>query len=156
MNEFTIRARLEPVWGTIRTIRADIMRRLEGCAEGIRSATGMVASELLENAMKYGGAAPSTPTIEFELCVTGELLRLAVTNGIAESADLTRLAARIAEVNAAEDKAKPYIRRLEQLLERPSERAGLGIYRIGFEGQFELRCSEKDGAVTVIATRSMK
>jgi hypothetical protein len=156
MNEFTMEAQIEPVWGTIRSIRAEIKARLDGHAEGIRNAAGMVASELLENAMKYGETAPTASTIKFEFSVTSELLRLAVTNGIGSSTDLERLTSRIAEVNSAEDKAKPYMRRLEQLLEQPAERSGLGIYRIGFEGKFGLKCSARDGAVTVVATRNTK
>lgn len=154
MTEFKMEAQIEPVWGTIRNIREQIIGRLESFPEGIRSATGMVASELLENAMKYGETVSEAPSIKFELLVTSEQLRLAITNGVSSANDLERLASRIAEVSAAEDRAKLYVGRLEQLLERPTERAGLGIYRIGFEGQFDLQCNERDGVVTVVATRS--
>jgi serine phosphatase RsbU (regulator of sigma subunit) len=156
MKDVAIQAEIQPVWATVREIRCRLNGELAAYSDRLRYATGMVASELLENAIKYGESLPTLTQISFAFFIRNGECRITVTNGSNSQENIGRLQAMIAEVNAAEDKSALYMRRMQELLENPSERTGLGIYRIGFEGGFDLACEACDGIVTVVATRSVQ
>jgi predicted ATPase/serine phosphatase RsbU (regulator of sigma subunit) len=156
MKEVAIEAQIQPIWATVREIRCKLNAELASFPDRVRYATGMVTSELLENAIKYGEAVPAFDRITFSFLIRAGVCRITVTNGSSSLENIRRLKAMIAELNAADDKSALYTRRMQELLERPSEHTGLGIYRIGFEGGFELACDANDGIVTVVATRSVQ
>ena len=57
------------------------------------------------------------------------------------------------ELAGAADKQALYLARLEELLANAEESGKLGIYRIGFEGGFDLQLDYTNHVVTVTATR---
>ncbi len=156
MKDVAIDAQIQPIWATVRVIRCKLNAKLASYPNRVRYATAMVASELLENAIKYGESIPNLERITFSFMIRDGVCRIVVANGSNSQKNIGRLKAMIAEVNAADDKSALYTRRLQQLLENPSDHSGLGIYRIGFEGDFELACEANDGIVTVVATRSVQ
>lgn len=155
MREIHVEAKIQPVWATIRAIRHQINEQLAEYPESVRSAASMVAAELLENAIKYGESLVDIPNIEFSCSLHDETLTVEVTNAVTDQTNVEKLKLRIAELSAAPDKSAPYLRRLEELMNDPAESSGLGLYRIGYEGEFELRCSHLGHAVCVKATRSL-
>ena len=154
MQNLQIEAKLEPIWSTVRNIRKRIREDLAGYPEKLRSATAMVASELLENAVKYGEAVPEAPTIDFTFTLENEIFTIVVSNGSSSSQNVDRLMEHIAALQDAGNGASLYLSRLEALLREPSQTTGLGIYRIGYEGGYNLACTYTDNVVTVTATRS--
>jgi serine phosphatase RsbU (regulator of sigma subunit) len=156
MKDVAIEAQIQPVWATVREIRCRLNGELAAYPDRLRYAAGMVASELLENAIKYGESLPGIAQIAFSFVIRAGLCRITVTNGSNSQENISRLRAMVAEVNSAEDKSALYMRRMQELLEHPSERTGLGIYRVGFEGGFELACEACEGIVTVVAARSVQ
>ncbi len=147
---------LAPMWSTIRGVREKVGELMKSRPADLKDAVQMVASELLENAVKYGESTPGCPNIDFDIGVQDGLITIRVSNGFTQVEHLERLRNRIEEISSAEDKEQPYIRQLERLLETPTANAGLGIYRIGFEGEFDLRFEYNEGKLTVTATRSMR
>ena len=66
---------------------------------------------------------------------------------------VAELQRRVQEVHGAEDKQALYFARLEELLANADESGKLGIYRVGFEGGFDLQLDYTNNVVTVTATR---
>jgi hypothetical protein len=155
MNEQRIRVQLQPVWSTVREVRNRVLNLLEDLPEGTRAASAMVAAELLENSIKYGESVAEAPQIDFSFEWTQSCIRITVSNGASDGENVRRLLQRVREMADAEDKAILYMRRLEELMENPTQETGLGIYRVGFEGNFDLSVTYQSEVVTVVATRSI-
>ena len=142
-----------PMWPNVREIRQQVGSALEECPEQLRNAAIMTSSELVENAVKYGEAVPAAKTVTFQLEATAELLRIRVVNGSTNAPGVAELQRRVQELRRAEDKQALYLARLEELLTQADESGKLGIYRIGFEGGFDLQLDYTNNVVTVTATR---
>lgn len=148
---------LELDWSNVRALRGAVGDALSEFPEEVRSAAVMTASELLENAIKYGERLPVAPSVRFTLSADDLAVEISVVNGTTVPDYVRDLETCIAEVQAADDKAALYVSKLESLLDAsPEESAGLGIYRIGLEGQFDLRCSYDNQVVSVFATRKLQ
>jgi hypothetical protein len=154
-DNFHITAELDLPWENIRAIRERIGARLATRDTGIRTSTMMAASELLENAMKYGEPVPAASRIRFDLTVSETTIELVVSNGCSDIGWVDALRECIERVRFSADRESLFTERLEQLLDNPNQSARLGIYRIGFEGAFDLRCSYQDKVVQITATRSL-
>jgi hypothetical protein len=142
-----------PMWPNVRKTRQEVGTALEACAPALRNAAMMTASELVENAIKYGEAVPGAETVTFSLEATAAFCRIRVTNGSTNTGGVAELARRVQELTQATDKQTLYLARLEELLAHADESGKLGVYRIGFEGGFELECDYTNHVVTVTATR---
>jgi anti-sigma regulatory factor (Ser/Thr protein kinase) len=143
----------EPMWPNVREIRQRVGIALEECPAQLRSAAIMTASELVENAIKYGERVAAAKTVTFVLEATSDLLLVRVVNGSTNAAGVAELQRRVQELRGAADKQALYLARLEQLLADAGESGKLGIYRIGFEGGFDLELEYTNDVVTVTATR---
>jgi hypothetical protein len=143
----------EPMWPNVREIRQQVGTVLEDCPEQLRSAAIMTSSELVENAVKYGESVPAAKTVSFQLEATPEMLRIRVVNGSTNAPGVAELQRRVQELRRADDKQALYMARLEELLDHADESGKLGIYRIGFEGGFDLQLDYTDHVVSVTATR---
>lgn len=146
---------IEPLWPTIRQIRRTVGEALKEVAPAVRAAAMMTASELTENAIKYGESVPAQPTISFRFEVFDEQVRIEVANGSTSVPDVQQLLDCIDQIANASDKEALYLARVQQLLDSQAESGKLGLYRIALEGCFELYASFDNGVVTVIATRNM-
>ena len=144
---------LPHTWDDIRKIRRRVGEVLRAHDTALRSAAMMVTSELVENAVKYGEAVPAAPQIVVSLKVDRTRLIVQVVNGCADPAGIEELRERIQEIEQAENKAALYMARLEALLADPLETGKLGLYRIAFEGQFDMRLEYRDNVVSITATR---
>ena len=143
----------QPMWPNVRKIRQQVGATLEACPQGLRSAAVMTASELVENAIKYGESVPAARTVTFVLEATAESLCIRVVNGSTNTVGVAELDRRVQELRRADDRQALYLARLEQLLANADESGKLGIYRIGFEGGFDLQLDYMDDVVTMTATR---
>lgn len=152
--QLNIQAQVHPVWSTVRELRKRVGALMAEYPESVRGATEMVASELLENAIKYAESVPQAPEIEFSCSIDEGTIRVCVANGVVDAGDLGRLRACIDELANSTEKADLYMKRLQRLMSEPTESAGLGLYRIGFEGEFHLRLEVDQDVVRVVATRS--
>lgn len=146
---------IRPVWHYVREIRTHVGEALANYPSEVRTAATITAAELLENAIKYGESMTQAPSIQFSLAVNNDELRIETVNGCTNPRGLKELRDRIDELAAARDKVSLYLTRLEELLARPSETGKLGLYRIAFEGEFDVVCTIKDNIVTVTATRKI-
>jgi hypothetical protein len=115
----------------------------------------MTASELVENAIKYGEYATQASDICFTMGVRESNLWIETVNRSTNEAGVSELLKRIDEISRSADRAALYIARLGQLLECPTGDTKLGLYRIALEGGFDLEGTYREHFVTVIATRKL-
>jgi hypothetical protein len=153
MMEAKLQLTFAPMWPNVRKTREEVAAALEAYDPSVRNAAMMTASELVENAIKYGESVPGAETVTFSLEATPSRCRIRVVNGSTNAAGVSELARRVQELAQATDKQALYMSRLEELLAHAEESGKLGVYRIGFEGGFELECDYTNNVVTVTATR---
>jgi len=149
-------SRLPHAWDEIRRIRKNVGEALSSLDPALSTAATMVTSELIENAVKYGEAVPAATEIRLAMSMDDGQLVITVSNGCADVSGVRTLERRIQEIAATQDKAALYMSRLEQLLAEPTESGKLGLYRIAFEGEFDLHFSYRDNVVSITATRSIR
>src|SRR5262245_9969403 len=144
---------LRTMWSEVQKVRERVQALLAHLPEDVRAATVMTASELIENAIKYGESVPAAPEATVLLNHEGGCIEIVVRNGVAAEETVRELKARVERVAAAEDRSALYAERLRQLMTSGgSDGSKLGIYRIGCEGGFTLRCDFTDRVVTMTAT----
>jgi hypothetical protein len=115
----------------------------------------MTASELLENAVKYGDGVPLAPQIVFTLDLADGIIGVRTVNGSDDLQNVERLRACLEQLAASEDPAALYLNAIRGMLTPATQNAGngLGLYRIVAEGGFALSCQYVDRVVHVLATR---
>jgi len=153
MNHTLLSVTVEPMWHIIRDIRAKIGALLSQYPAEFRFAARMTASELLENAFKYGEAVPRAPLVSLRVSLADGVFRIETANGSTDHENIARLVAFLERLSAAKNKSALYLNRIEEVLASPVENPGIGLYRIAAEGGFDLRHQYEEAVVSVIATR---
>ncbi len=143
------------MWQLLRELRQVVEETLQDFPKDVRDAASMVAAELVSNAIKYGVSVPSAQNADITLRVNDQHIQVAVSNGVQSDSVVQELQKRIHQITHAESKEQLYMNRLQQMLEDPTQVGKLGLYRIGFEGQFDLDSTYADQILTVIATRGI-
>jgi hypothetical protein len=141
-------------WHHLRELRRRVEATLEGCPDELRGAAVMTASELVENAIKHGESVAGAAGASFSLALAEGVLTIEVANGARPSAGASLLA-RVERIARTPDKESLYLERLHELFTTPGESGGLGLYRVAFEGRFELQCAFQGEVVTVTARRAV-
>lgn len=150
----TVHISLPHTWDHIRQIRNRVGEALKDADPSLRSAVVMVTSELVENAVKYGENVRAAPQIDVALEMGPEAIVIHVRNGSTDERAVDTLKERVDEIMSAPDKSVLYLARLEELMADPTETGRLGLYRIAFEGEFDIAFSYGDQVVTMTATRN--
>lgn len=146
---------LRTMWSEVQDVRDKVESLLADLPPEARDATVMTASELVENAIKYGEPVPAAPHATVSLDRDGDVVRVVVRNGAASEAAARELISHVERLSSATDRMALYVDRLRELMTSPGGGSRLGIYRIGCEGGFDLRADYTDRVVTVTATRRL-
>jgi hypothetical protein len=148
------RMRLPPSWGLIERVRATVSEALARASADVRDAAVMVASELAENAIKYGEALADDECGYVTLSVGPQLISIRSLNGVSSMERVRDVVQRIDTIAKAESAEALYVARLREMLETPSDSAShLGLLRIAYEGGFRLSCAYEAPVLTIIAER---
>lgn len=143
------------IWHYTNEVRQAVDRIMESYAEPLRQATKMVASELVENAIKYGRRTPELDRIRFILWLSEQDVIIEVINGIGDQAALATLEERLAAINESDNREELLLKRMQEIVDRPAQASQLGLYRIASEGGFHLEYSYNVSVLTVRATRKI-
>jgi hypothetical protein len=146
---------LRTMWSEVQEVRERVETLLADLPTEVRAATVMTASELVENAIKYGESVPAAPHASVALDYDGQRVEVIVKNGVASPESVEALRAHVARLAAATDRTALYIQRLQELMMSGGGSTQLGIYRIGCEGNFDVECEYANQVVTVRATRQV-
>lgn len=152
-SEKCVVVELPAQWALLNHVRKVVFEHLQGYNAETREAVAMVASELVENAIKYGEPLPDGQNSQFCLSMTGGLVRIEVTNGLSSATAFRALLARLEEIAAADDKMALYVRRMQEIYDNPVNSVGLGLFRIAFEGACTMQCFWSDRVLRMVATR---
>ena len=127
-----------PEWERIDTVRRSTKAFLADhhLEEYDTDAVVMIASELAENAIKYGNFQPND-TIRFSIDVADRKITVEVENKIdrEENAHWKNLDRTIQWIRGFQTPFQAYIERLKQVSTSKSDESGLGLVRIAYEGQ---------------------
>lgn len=157
-DQVTINLKITPTWSLIKEVQAKAEKFMteKGKSQEVIEAAIMCATELIENAVKYGSEKPDGSTIDFDLRATDDIISVTVTNGYHDERDLRNVIDHIEKIKASDDPSVLYIERLQQLLENPKPGVSqLGLYRIAYEGGFNLDYKHKDKLLTVVAEKAI-
>jgi len=108
---------------------------------------------LLENAVKYGDWSAEGGGAQFGMSANSKLIEITVTSGSTSSERVSELKRHVEEITGAHDRSAMYFNRLRELVNEPNQGSKLGIYRIVFEGEFDLDVAFANEVVTVSAKR---
>ena len=152
-NKFFIH--IPMAWEYVRSVRQQVHDALADYSEDLRSASVMVASELVENAIKYGVAVPELPWTRFAFEVSAEEILMEISNGLTDAGVFAHFRRRIEELRQPGAGERLYLTRLQQLVDNPLPPNRLGLYRISFEGNFSLDLIYEDQVLTIKAHRKL-
>jgi hypothetical protein len=153
---FHVELPIRAEWDTIEPLRASVLACVRAVFQDVSMSEtlSMIATELVENAVKYGDWTRRDPAARFTLRVAGDedAVEVVVSNPVHPAAGTERLlheVRRIADASSAED---VYLERMRALAATPGGEGGLGLARVAFEGQCELAAAlGPDGVVEVRA-----
>ena len=153
MTTQNIQINIPIAWEYVRLVRQQVADALAAHSEELRSAAVMVASELVENAIKYGASVPALKWAQFRFETTPAYIQIQVENGLTDDKSLAALAHIVGQMKSVAVCEELYVARLHELLISPMEANRLGLYRIGYEGKFDLEYSYKDQILQMTARR---
>ncbi|NUP09834.1 MAG: hypothetical protein HOW73_27625 [Polyangiaceae bacterium] len=144
------------LWAHVRDVRTAINGALVGSSYSLRQAAEMTASELIENAIKYGEPVSGAECAGVTLASDDDLIVITVVNGSTNDEGVHDLMSRVDQIAKSSDRDALYLARLQELISNPAESGKLGLYRIGFEGGFDLSCTWENQIVTMVAKRGTR
>ncbi len=151
---------IEPVWGSLDRIRDGIESSLECFGRKLTDASVMAASELLENAIKYGCPGDKKTGIEFTIIADDHQIRITVSNRIRTVQDYEELKRHIDKISLSDNPDTLFVERLWTLMDVREEdnfaKTRLGLIRIANEGGFELTCKLENNFLTITAVTDLK
>lgn len=139
-------------WKFVRTIKSSVENVLEHYPKELRYAAGMAASELVGNAIKYSEPTANTPS-HLTCRIDHTQLVIEVSNPVLSERMVEEVQKRIdlAHSNHGE---QVFLGRLHEIL-AGSHGGQLGLYRICYEGSFDLSCKYADHVLTITAVRGL-
>ena len=153
----TLTLHIRPLWDDIEPMRQQVLAFLlaQDMSSDTADAVAMVASELTENATKYGLAAGEEDRIEVTLSMGERSVAVEVKCRVPprEVENLRRLDRMIQWLRGFQDPFEAYVERLNQVSSEglDSKESGLGLARIAYEGQSILDFYVDSGDVLAVS-----
>ncbi|MEK7705191.1 MAG: ATP-binding protein [Myxococcota bacterium] len=137
----TLELELEPDWGRIDTSSSETARFLTErgvCMDSVHALT-MVATELLENANKYGSFRDPNARIRYRVTMRGSSITVEVEHPVNEhrADDLGKLDQMIQWIRSFQDPFQAYLERVKEVSAQSlaTTDSGMGLVRIAYEGR---------------------
>jgi len=158
-NEIAVKVSIKPTWSIIKDIQDKTIAYMDSknMPKGLTESTIMCITELIENAIKYGTEDSSNGNIEFDLHTRENFIEITVKNGIRNKNDINQLIDNITKIQNSDDHAKLYTDRLMELMDNPKPGVSqLGLYRIAYEGEFDIDYKYENNTLTIIARKNLE
>ncbi len=149
---------IKPTWNLVKEVqvKAETFMKGKNMSTEVIDAAIMCSTELIENAVKYGAEKPDGSSIDFDLRASEDLIEIIVSNGYHTEKDLNNVLEHIDKIKSSNDPAALYVERLQELLDNPKPGVSqLGLYRIFYEGGFNLDYNHENRILTIIAKRKI-
>lgn len=158
MNEKKeLKIQIKPEWKEIKIIQKQIIHFLNSILnnnEDLVEATEMSASELIENAIKYGNDKSSKKNINFNLSFEKDKIIINVKNDSNTTKNLNKIDLILFNIKNCDNSELLYISKLKEIFHHPDlYESQLGFYRIAYEGKFNLDYSFDNHILSITATR---
>lgn len=155
-DNVVVKYSINSAWGIVKEIREKVGALLKDRDRDLVNATMMTASELIENAIKYGTPVSSSTDIDFELSISDARIIINISNGIVSAADYENVKRHLDLIAQSGNPGELYTKRLIELMENPRPGVSqLGLYRIAYEGEFTLSYRFENNILTIIAARAI-
>lgn len=153
----TLRLEVESLWDLLPEIRKRVERHLFDVDPTAQEATVMCASELAENAIKYGRSVDEQKLSALDVMTDGASMTVTLRSGVSDPRRAESTLERIQAIGAAEDPYVLYIGRMREMASDAGAAASqLGLYRIRAEGEFALAGRLVGNVLEITATRSLR
>ena len=148
----TRRIHLKDAWEELARVRAAIEEYFSESPEEFRAAATMAGLELAENVIKHGSdSSVGSVTVSVR---EGEVV-IATQNQVTSTQRASAVCARIQEI-ADRGAREMYMTRMLELMQAPSgQGSGLGLFRIAYEGAFQLSCEILGDRLCIYARRRL-
>lgn len=142
-------------WTNVELVRVAVQNCFEAVFHDIagRDALAMVTGELLENAIKYGHWSGGQGSFRLRVWGDATTSAVAVTNPIAGGSDGPARVREILDFIAAQPSAADAYRTRLLALAGTGSTSGLGLVRIAYEGECELRAQLSGDELEITAQR---
>lgn len=157
---FSIDMPIMPRWRNIELLRTSILNCLAAIFQNsdFCEHVGMAASELMENAVKYGDWSRPDRSL-FKLLVTGDdaSVQIAVSNPVEPGSNRAReLLGTVEWIGTFESAHEAYRARLLMVAANPPEegKSGLGLVRVAYEANCVLTADLSDAGVLRVQATS--
>lgn len=148
---------LNPTIGIINALVEKIKIALVDYSEKVNYSTDVVASELLENALKYGVVNTDIEKIHFEMLYDEKEIIIKVSNGFFDDSFLLDFHRIFEKIKNTPDRESLYIERLQEVLDNPStKQSQLGFYKILYETDYNINYEINKKIITVTAHLKME
>ncbi len=154
MTRDYIRLQLSPAWEHVNATREYLMTVLSHTLAdaAVASQIALAAHELIENAIKYSASDRSKIKVQVE--ERSASVVVTVEND-ARRQDIANLISEITAVADTKDPMAYYRSKIELAVKRTDGRACLGLARIRFESQMEIRWTISGTRVRISAVRKL-
>ncbi len=148
------RNKIESEWNSLEWVRNRIERKLENYGKKIVDSSVMAASELIENAIKYGKPAGREKNIEIVVAVDKAGIKIVVSNPVKSSEEYEEVKRHIKRIEDSGDPGSLFVDRMLTLANdgNSDRKTMLGLIRIANEGGFELKCGFDNLILSIAAT----
>jgi hypothetical protein len=151
-----LKMRYKPVWRILEEVRIKTFESLKDMDLKIAEESRLVASELFENAIKYGDYPKGGKYIDFEFKHEDGSLIMLVSNLFSSTDKVEKVIEKIDEINKTDDPEILFKNRLVELTKNCEKgESKLGLYRIVYETKYKLNYKINKNVITIIAQRSI-
>jgi|GEM_PF-790239 hypothetical protein len=158
--KFFMKFSAQPVWSVVTDIRKQINSLIEkkGFTIDTLETLEIVCMELFENAIKYGLSTDDASDVSLEISYSKEHeLNISVSNGIESVESVQAFIDFLDKIKNAKDLEALYMERLKEIAENPKTgQSQLGLFRIAYETEFNLKYEISGKKITVIATKKLE
>jgi hypothetical protein len=145
------------MWSVISEVQERIRIAMEGMKKSNIEFTSMVASELLENAIKYGVSNENLRQVGLDFELENNYIIIKVKNAVIQSERLDAFKEMMQKIITSQDKKKLYLERLKEIMDNPLQNGSrLGLYRIVSEGEFNLNFKLENDVLEMIAEKKLQ
>ena len=147
-----LKVQLRPAWEMVNATREYLLAMLTHTLSdaALAGQVALAAHELIENAIKY--SHPNAPKIRIEVVERSGAIAVTIENE-ARREDIAALLTEITAVCESKDPLAYYRNKIDQAIERTDGRSCLGLARIRFESQMQIKWSISGRRVRITAVR---
>jgi hypothetical protein len=146
--------RLPMSWRVMRRVRAIVDRVLEDQPATLRQSARLVASELIENVIKYGHAMPDGTRATITISLSDGVLSISSRNGVSSDHHVPRVFEIVNRLKTG-DTQSVYIEAILHAMAVKRKNASMGLIRIAAEAAFDLDARYAEGELELIARKGI-